>query len=154
VLAAWGVLPLNSPVYYLPYNGNIEQGQKELKSTLKENGFVLSQIPDDHLGPYVESAINDRNHMARPKLNGKTACWEFFEKKDSIKFNRKKRRKIYDWITRQAAAILKAMKDDSEKAIASCWRIAAETWMRWNRLIKVSINGKVLPNFCLKNPNN
>jgi len=154
VLADWGVIPLNSPPYYPPYNGNIEQGQKELKSTLRDSGFELTQIPDEHLGPYIESAMNDRNHMARPKLKGKTACCEFFGKKDNIKFNRRTRRRIYDWITHQTAAIFKAMKDKPERAIASCWRIAAETWMRWNKLIKVFINGNVLPNFCLKNPNN
>ena len=34
VLARWGVIPLNSPAYYAPYNGAIEQGIKELKKEM------------------------------------------------------------------------------------------------------------------------
>ena len=36
VLSEFFVLPLNSPAYYAPYNGAIEESQGELKACLRE----------------------------------------------------------------------------------------------------------------------
>jgi hypothetical protein len=40
VLSEFFVLPLNSPEYYAPYNGAIEEAQRELKGCLREKLMV------------------------------------------------------------------------------------------------------------------
>jgi len=79
VLSEFIVLPLNSPPYYAPYNGAIEESQQELKACLREK--FLSDLPFSANHPaagYGEVAVHDLNHRLRPYLNGKTSCQVFF----------------------------------------------------------------------------
>ena len=55
VLSEFFVLPLNSPTYYAPYNGAIEESQRGLKACLREK--LISDLPliGDHPVPvYAE----------------------------------------------------------------------------------------------------
>ena len=82
VLSESFVLPLNSPEYYAPYNGAIEESQREVKKSLREK--VMSGLADcrDHVAAYAEAAVNDLNHRIRPCLNGRTSCEVFFVSAD------------------------------------------------------------------------
>jgi len=48
VLAESFVLPLNNPEYYAPYNGAIEEAQREIKSCLRKKLMRTSLIPGSH----------------------------------------------------------------------------------------------------------
>ena len=67
-----GVLPLK-PGYYAPYNGAIEESQREVKKSLRDK--LVSGLADcrDHVAAYAEAAVNDLNHRIRPCLNGRTS---------------------------------------------------------------------------------
>ena len=150
VLEEFFILPLNSPGYYAPYNGAIEESQRELKSCLREK-LVLG-LPDcsDHLAAYAEAAVNDLNHRIRPCLNGRTSCQVFFESTDKPVFTKRERREIYDSIMEKVEKILSAMKQPAQAVRELAWRIALESWLRSKGYIKVHINQKchpVLPSF-------
>jgi len=140
------IIPINNPPYYAPYNGGMEKAQQELKKALAVRLDYKASSPGEHMVSYAENAITDLNHMHRPCLNGKTACQTFFGGKDKIKFTKKERRAIYDWILNYAYHILAKMERQTQRAFGTAWRIAVETWLRWKGFIFVSINGKVLPN--------
>jgi transposase InsO family protein len=78
VLSESFVLALNNPEYYAPYNGAIEESQREVKGSLREK--LALGLPEcrDHIAAYAEAAVNDLNHRIRPCLNGKTSCQVFF----------------------------------------------------------------------------
>src|SRR5512139_3293503 len=55
VLEEFFILPLNSPEYYAPYNGAIEESQREVKSCLREKLSLASPECRDHLPAYAEA---------------------------------------------------------------------------------------------------
>ena len=83
VLARWGVIPLNSPAYYAPYNGAIEQGIKELKQEMARALPVPDSWNVAQVGSFVAVAAAQRNYQPRRCLGGANA-------KDI--YNRKQRR--------------------------------------------------------------
>jgi len=150
VLEEFFILPLNNPEYYAPYNGAIEESQRELKSCLREK-LVLG-LPDcsDHLAAYAEAVVNDLNHRIRPCLNGRTSCQVFFESAHKPVFTKRERREIYDSIMEKVEKILSAMKQPTQAIRELAWRIALESWLRSEGYIKVYINQKchpILPSF-------
>ena len=79
ILSEFFVLPLNSPVYYAPYNGAIEESQRELKACLREKLTPDLPLSENHSAEvYAEVAAHDLNHRLRPCLNGETSCQVFF----------------------------------------------------------------------------
>ncbi len=150
VLEEFFILPLNSPEYYAPYNGGIEESQRELKSCLREK--LTLGLPEcrDHFAAYAEAAVNDLNHRIRPCLDGKTSCQVFFESANKPVFTKRERREIYDTIIEKVERILSAMKQPAEAIRGLAWRIALESWLRSKEYIKVYINQKchpILPSF-------
>ena len=147
VLEEFFVLPLNNPEYYAPYNGAIEESQREVKSCLREK--LALALPDfrDHLAAYAEAAVNDLNHRIRPCLDGKTSCQVFFQLGIKPKFTRRQRREIYDSIMEKVERILSAMKQSGQIIRESAWRIAVESWLRSRGYIRPQIKTKVSPNF-------
>lgn len=141
VLSDHYVLPLNSPVYYPPYNGAIEEAQNELKAGLKMKLAHKPGCPHEHLDAYASSVEHDLNHQPRPCLNGRNACQVFFGGKRS--FTRWERRDAYVWIMNMRNDILRSDGVQPEAA----WRIAVEAWLRMKGYITVTIQGKVSPNF-------
>ena len=141
VLAEYFVLPLNSPVYYAPYNGAIEEAQAELKSGLACR-LEHKPCPREHLEAYAAAVEHDLNHRPRPCLNGKNACQVYFTGRRT--FSKWERRDAYDWITALHNDILCSSDGVQPQA---AWRIAAEAWLRMKGFITVTVNGKVLPNF-------
>lgn len=145
VLAESFVLPLNNPEYYAPYNGAIEESQREVKRSLREK--LGSDLPDcrDHIAAYAEAAVNDLNHRMRPCLNGKTSCQVFFESGNRPAFTKRERRGIYDWVIERVERILLAVNQSGQVVRESAWRIAVESWLRSRGHIRIHINQKCHP---------
>lgn len=145
VLAESFVLPLNSPGYYAPYNGAIEESQREVKSCLRKKLMQGLLDPGGHITAYAEAVVNDLNHRIRPCLNGKTSCQAFFESGNRPAFAKRKRREIYDWVMERVERILSAMRQSGQAVRESAWRIAVESWLRSKGYIKLHINQKCHP---------
>jgi hypothetical protein len=141
VLSHYFVLPLNSPTYYPPYNGAIEEAQAELKSGLASKLSYKPCCPREHLEAYASAVEHDLNHKPRPCLNGKTACQVYFKGKRS--FTKWERRDAYAWITNLQNDIVSC---DGVRPQAA-WRVAVEAWLKMKGLITVTRNGKVSPSF-------
>ena len=147
VLERFFVLPLNSPEHYPPYNGAIEESQREVKRCLRDKLSLGLPECQDHVNAYAEAAIHDLNHRTRPCLEGRTSCQVFFASVDKPVFMKRERREIYDMIMERAERILSAMKQYGKSVRETAWRIAVESWLKSRGFIKVHINPKVSPNF-------
>jgi len=148
VLSEFFVLPLNSPTYYAPYNGAIEESQRELKACLREKLIPdLSHSEDPFAAVYAEVAAHDLNHRLRPCLNGKTSCQVFFSLEERPVFSKLERREIYDIVLARVERILTSMNQFGKSAREAAWRIAVEFWLQARGFIKVHIPKKVSPNF-------
>jgi hypothetical protein len=150
VLAESFVLALNNPEYYAPYNGAIEESQREVKRCLRDKLALALPISGDHISTYAEAVVNDLNHRHRPCLNGRTSCQLFFESANKPTFSKRERREIYDIIMEKTERILSAMSLSGKAERQSAWRIAVESWLKARNFIKVHINQSVTqfyPNF-------
>ncbi len=135
ILGEYFVLPLNNPEYYAPYNGAIEESQREVKSCLREKLALASPDCQDHLNAYAEATVNDLNHRIRHCLDGKTSCQLFFAPTNKPVFTKRERREIYDSIMIKTESILSAMKRQAAGEVA--WRITLESWLRSKGYIKL-----------------
>ena len=145
ILSEFFVLPLNSPEYYAPYNGAIEESQRELKACLQGK---LIRIPDsENPSPavYAEVAAHDLNHRLRPCLRGKTSCQVFFSLEERPIFSKWERRKIYDILRERVERILVSMNQFDQSAREAAWRIAVEYWLQSKGFIKVHTPKKCHP---------
>ena len=140
VLSESFVLPLNNPEHYAPYNGAIEESQREVKTCLREKLTLDLPTPGDHIAAYAEAAVNELNHRCRPCLNGRTSCQLFFESANKLTFSRRERREIYDSIKEKAERILRAMNRSGQAERESAWRIAVESWLKSKGFIKIHVN--------------
>ena len=150
VLSEFFVLPLNSPTYYAPYNGAIEESQRELKACLREKLIPDLPLPSSEkhsLGIYAEVAAHDLNHRQRPCLQGKTSCQVFFAMDQRPVFSKWERRAIYDILMGRVERILVSMNQFDKSAKEAAWRIAVEFYLQSRGFIKVHIPQKVSPNF-------
>ena len=148
VLSEFFVLPLNSPTYYAPYNGAIEESQRELKGCLREKLIPDFPLSANHpVAVYAEVTAHDLNHRLRPCLNGKTSCQVFFSLAEKPIFSKLERRKIYDMVLARVERILVSINQFGKSAREAAWRIAVEFWLQSKGFIKVHIPPKVLPNF-------
>jgi hypothetical protein len=148
VLSEFFVLPLNSPAYYAPYNGAIEESQRELKACLREKLIPdLPGLENRSIAVYAEVAAHDLNHRLRPCLNGKTSCQVFFSSGERPVFSKLERREIYDILLERVERILGSMNQFDKSAREAAWRIAVEFWLQSKGFIKVHIPRKVSPNF-------
>lgn len=138
---------MNSPVHYAPYNGAIEESQRELKRCLGEKlGLGLSRSRKQ-IGPYAEAAAHDLNHRLRDCLGGRTSCQMYFGSGDKPVFAKRERRDIYDCLMERVGRILLSLNPTGLVARESAWRIAVEFWLQSKGYIKGHINPKVSPNF-------
>ena len=134
VLAEFGVIELNSPPYYPPYNGGIEQCQDEMKKEIQKR---YNGGSGDFLA-MAQLATHDLNHKRRDCLDGKTACSSFASGwADMKKYDMKKRKEIRDQIMALVGRI--KSKIDGEKSVDfdTIWRVAVETWLRKHGLVTV-----------------
>jgi len=145
VLSEFFVLPLNSPDHYAPYNGGIEESQREVKGYLRDKlALGLPGLPE-HIEAHAEAAIHDLNHRPRPCLRGRTSCQVFFESTHKQTFTKRERREIYDCVMEKAEKILSAMNQLGQAVRESAWRIAMESWLRSKGFINVHFSQKCHP---------
>ncbi len=145
VLAESFILPLNNPEYYAPYNGAIEESQREVKDCLRKKLMEGLPDPGDHITAYAETVVNDLNHRIRPCLKGKTSCQVFFDSSNRPTFTKRERRGIYDWVMERVERILLTMNQSDQTVRQSAWRIAVESWLRSKGYIRVHTNQKCHP---------
>lgn len=146
------VIPLNSPPYYPPYNGNMEKGQDEFQRALKTK-FLGRKWPAMTAEEAVnvlqlgsEVAAHDLNQRPRPCLKGVSArhCFEV-GKRDLRYYDRNQRREVFEEIRAMASLAMAETGLTGQRVASAAWRLAVETWLRREGHITVSVNGKVLP---------
>jgi hypothetical protein len=145
VLAEQCVIPLNSPPYYPPYNGGIENGIRELKGVL--NVCLPPKPPawaPDAIAPFANAVIHLRNCRPRRGLAGHTAA-ETYHHQTRSRFGKRERHATFGWIKRRSNATIQNMEKLNRRNIGAAWRRAVETWLRCQGLISLTVNGKVLP---------
>jgi transposase InsO family protein len=147
VLSEYRVIPLNSPRRYPPYNGAVEKGQFELKQKIGKRKANYWALPRRHFHVYAESASYELNHVPRRCIRMKTSCQVFFSEKGGVKFPKRRRREIFEWIKDLSCAIMVGLGNSSKRAAQAAWRLAVESWLQLNGFIQVSRDGKVLPYF-------
>jgi hypothetical protein len=145
VLSEFFVLPLNSPEYYAPYNGAIEESQREMKACLREKLAPGVSCSPDAMAVYAEVAAHDLNHRLRRCLQGKTSCQMFFSLGEKPIFSKLDRREIYDILLEGVDRILESMNEGAKSARESTWRIAVEFWLQSKGFIKVHTPKKCHP---------
>jgi len=145
VLADHMVIALNSPPYYPPYNGGIENSQGEFKAALKARVIGM---------PYnarvvqmgAELADHDLNHRPRPVLNNLSACLLYeLGKPLGSDYSRRQRREAFEEIETMTVEVLRSMKRHGERAQATAWRRSVERWLQAHGLITVYDPQQVLP---------
>jgi len=142
VLAEYVVLPLNSPAYYPPYNGAIEEAQGELKTEIDNQVIPAGCLQPSGIEPYARAAAHELNHRRRDVLDNKTPCQAFYGNRQA--FTKPERKEIYDTLKAKQDYILSSGNNFS---LDAAWRIAAEIWLLQKGFITISINNKVLPDF-------
>jgi transposase InsO family protein len=149
VLADSGVIPLNSPAYYPKYNGAVEKGIREMKEALGECLPQAAKWQPEQIRPYILAVHHALNCRPRRSLQGHTAC-EAYQHQPRHRYNRRDRLATFGWIRVHANDRIQQLEKIDHRSLNAAWRHAAETWLRCQGLITVSINRKVLPNYPLK----
>lgn len=150
VLAARGVIPLNSPAHYPRYNGAIEKGIREMKEALGECLPQAVAWRPAAIQPYILAVQHALNCRPRRSLQGHTAC-ETYHHQPRHRYNQRARLATFEWIRIHAKHRIEQQQEKMDhRRIRAAWRHAAEAWLRCQGLITVSINQKVLPNLPLK----
>jgi transposase InsO family protein len=137
VLARWGVIPLNSPAYYAPYNGAIEQGIKELKKEVARALPVPESWNVAQVGPFVAVAAAQRNYQPRRCLDGLNAKDIYSQKQRRGRWNQRQRHQAFEWISHRAKAILETRMKTDQRSVHAAWRHAVEAWLSDQALIEV-----------------
>lgn len=147
VLEEYGVIPLNSPKYYPPYNGAIEHCQLEIKAAMGQMLRYRPPCPLDHLEAYGRAAAHELNHRGRRILGGRDSCEVLFAGKGRARFTKRQRKEVYDKLTRLSDAILDSMPANGPVAAESAWRIAVEQWLLGNDYITIVSHPELSPTF-------
>ena len=144
LLAAYGVIALNSPPHYPRYNGAIEYAQRELKERL---GRLTAQ------GLELDEALADApallNATPRPCLNDQTAAEVFYPARDDFQqqFTLTRRKEIHDLIQDEASCIRDRMERCGYHAQGAARRRAVEQWLEGSGLMTVHQPTIVLPQY-------
>lgn len=145
LLARECVLPLNSPAYYPPYNGAIEKGIRELKEKL--NGCLPPTITTWQpaaVASFANAVTHLRNCRPRRGLGGHTAA-ETYHHQTRSRFGKPERHLTFEWIKLHSNATINKMENPDRRSIHAAWRHAAESWLRCQDLISLSLNQQCYP---------
>ena len=147
VLDEYGVIPLNSPPHYPPYNGAMEHKQGEMKRQL-EYWIGADQVSVRELTLASGLSGHELNHKRRRSLGWRTACRVLDTGLPHVRqFTRRDRKEVFEEITTLAVDIADQLEEHTDAAAETAFRYAAETWMQLNNIINVTRNGEVLPPF-------
>jgi len=142
VLEEFGVIELNSPRHYPPYNGAIENCQGELKAQMQ----VMHERGASDFQLMAELSAHNLNHRRRACLSGASSCACFSSGAVKMKaYGLKKRKEIRD----QIMALVRQMSENiggaKSQDFDTIWRVAVETWLRQHGLVTVLNNKKCNP---------
>lgn len=155
VLGRYGVIPLNSPPHYPPYNGGMECAVRELKTLLVEKILASGSTLRHQVQAWAEVLAHELNHRSRACLHGQVACRVFQDAKLALKaYTLRKRREIFDWINALAQTLIEVWAVHTQRQVATTRRLAVETWLQRNGVITITQNPKVLPIFPEKTAHN
>jgi len=155
VLGRYGVIPLNSPPYYPPYNGGMECAVRELKTLLVEKILASGSALLPQVQTWAEVLAHELNHRSRACLHGQVACRVFQDAKLALKaYTLRKRREIFDWINGLAQTLIEVWAVQTQRQVATARRLAVETWLQTNGVITITQSPRVLPIFREKTAHN
>jgi transposase InsO family protein len=144
VLAKYAVIPLNSPARYPQYNGAMERGIGQLQAAFGNCLPTPSRWQPKAVAPYVVAVQHELNCRPRKSLHGHTAC-EAYHHRPHARYTKRDRLNAFVWIRVHAIDRISQLEKIDHRSVLAAWRAAAETWLRCQGLITVSINKKVLP---------
>lgn len=145
VLSSFGVIPLNSPAYYPPYNGSVENSIRELKDSLRPLLPVPEVWQPQAISPFIAQVAFSLNCKPRRCLNGLSAfqCHPLHPVPPQ---SLKQRTKSFDWIRNRFSAILASSPFPVTLSLsAKAWRRAVEDCLHSQGLVTIKINNHVLP---------
>ena len=145
VLAHHGVIPLNSPARYPRYNGAIEKGIREMKLALGECLVRPALWQPTAVAPYLLAVHHALNCRPRRSLHGHTACEAYYHQ-PHVRYTKRARLAVFEWLRGHAIDRISQLETIDHRSVLAAWRRAAETWLRCQGLITVSLNQTVLPN--------
>jgi hypothetical protein len=146
-LDEYGVIPLNSPPYYPPYNGGMEHKQGEIKKQLSQ-WIGADTVSERELKLAAGLSGHELNHKRRRHLRRRTACCLFEAGRPFLRqFTRRERKEVLAEVTTLAIDIAGQLEQHTDAAVETALRYAAETWMQLNNVITVTRKGEVLPPF-------
>jgi hypothetical protein len=138
LLARLGVIPLNSPVKYPRYNGAIEKGIGELKHHAVKLVPSVTRLRPEEVRPLFRFIVTKCNFAPRRSKGYQTAA-KIYTDGPKPKWDRRERQKIFAWIGARAKRMLSAMENPNHRDLRRAWRRSAESWLRCQGLISVSI---------------
>ncbi len=135
VLEEYGVIPLNSPPYYSPYNGGVERGHRDVKKWLtgqvKMDKKAMGRMELD-----CRMVIHNLNHKPRRSLGWETPC-RVFHGSAHRKYTKQERSIVYEWMKEKTKAILRAVPMENGMSFEAAWRSAAQSWLEAKGIIRV-----------------
>ena len=143
IMSDHGIIPLNSPTYYPPYNGTVEHMNGELKTAINHNA-QFQDIPTEHKEAYLAGYIHDINHNERRCLKTRHACQHFGNGRLRVKFYKRMRREIIGEVQTIREEILGEIDQPNARDTAVAHCRACETVMLKHGLINVHQNGQEL----------
>jgi hypothetical protein len=143
VMEHYGIIPLNSPPYYPPYNGTVEHMNGELKSMIKAD-LSFQNVPAEHKEAYLTGYIHKLNHNERRSLATRHACQFFGNRRQRVTFSKRMRHNIIGEVQTIQQEILGEIDQPNDRETAAAHRRACETVMLKHGLINVHQNGDEL----------
>jgi hypothetical protein len=110
---------------------------------------VLGPWEPHAVASFANAAAHLRNCRPRRILGGHTAA-ETCHHQARSRFGKRERHVTFEWIKLRSDATINQMDKPDLRAVRAAWRHAAESWLRCQGLITLSLNGKVLPHLPLK----
>lgn len=142
VLGRYGVLPLNSPAYYPPYNGGVERSIAELKAQMQKKIPTIACSAPVPAQMLADLAVHELNHLRRKSLKGRCSCWVFGSR---ARHTKQKRKQMFSEVKKLAILIAEKLDLEGRGAVQTALRVATETWLLKNQLITVTKTKSVTP---------
>jgi hypothetical protein len=143
VLAAHGVIPLNSPAYYPRYNGAMENSIGQFKKHLLPCLVTPPSWDLDTMRPLGRAMVVELNARRRRSLAGETPAAVFHAECQG--WTKRFRQDTFQWIESRWRATVAQMEQPNRRQVATAWRTEAVAWLRCQQLIRCSATATVLP---------
>jgi hypothetical protein len=143
VLAAHGVIPLNSPAYCPRYNGAIENSIGQFKKHLLPCLVTPPCWDLDTVRPLGRAMVVELNARRRHSLAGQTPATVFHA--GGPTWSKRFRQDTFQWIETRWRATVAHMEQPNHRQVATVWRTETVTWLRCQGLIRCSATATVLP---------